>query len=84
MGYTISKSDAGVYVGTDERGEKSYILVYLDVLSIVSEGTQKIERCKKMVLKNFNTDDLGEIKDFLGCQLGEVCTQIVCKLLSKG
>lgn len=36
MGYEVCKSDAGVYVRTDENNETSYMLVYVDDLLIVS------------------------------------------------
>lgn len=43
MGYTVCKCDAGVYIKTDERGEKSYILAYVDYSLIVSKGLVEIK-----------------------------------------
>ncbi len=69
MGYAVCKSDAGVYVRTDIKGEKSYILVYVDDLLIVSKSTGEVDRCKTMLLTDFKIHDLGPVKDFLGCQI---------------
>ena len=37
MGYTVCKSDAGVYVKTLPNGEKAYVLVYVDDYNDVGE-----------------------------------------------
>jgi hypothetical protein len=69
MGYGVCKSDAGVYVTTDQHGAKSYILVYVDDLLIISKTQQEISDCKSKLLTDFKIHDLGEVKDFLGCQI---------------
>jgi hypothetical protein len=69
MGYTVCKSDAGVYIKTDEHGNKSYILVYVDDLLIMSKTISEILSCKAKLLNDFKIHDLGEVKDFLGCQI---------------
>jgi hypothetical protein len=69
MGYGVCKSDAGVYIKTDSQGLKSYILVYVDDLLIISKAKQEIDECKTKLLLDFKIHDLGEVKDFLGCQI---------------
>jgi hypothetical protein len=46
MGYDVCKSDAGVYVRCSVDGGKSYVLIYVDDLLIVSKGMSEIERVK--------------------------------------
>lgn len=46
MGYSVSKSDASVYMKTDGNGEKSYILVCFNDLLIVSKTLVEIKACK--------------------------------------
>jgi hypothetical protein len=69
MGYTVCKSDAGVYVKTLPNGEKAYVLVYVDDLLIISKGMGEVTWVKQELLKDFKIHDLGEVKDFLGCQI---------------
>jgi hypothetical protein len=69
MGYVVCKSDAGVYVRCCEDGGKSYVLIYVDDLLIVSKGMSEVERVKELLKKEFTIHDLGEVKDFLGCQV---------------
>ena len=69
MGYEVCKSDAGVYIKRHEDGELSYMLVYVDDLLIVAMGAEEIEWVKKELLASFKIHDLGEVKDFLGCQI---------------
>jgi hypothetical protein len=69
MGYEVCKSDAGVYIKKHEDGELSYMLVYVDDLLIVAMGAEEIEWVKKELLTSFKIHDLGEVKDFLGCQI---------------
>ena len=69
MGYEVCKSDARVYIKRHDDGELSYMLVYVDDLLIVAMGAEEIEWVKKELLASFKIHDLGEVKDFLGCQI---------------
>ena len=69
MGYTPCKSDAGVYVKTSPDGGKSYFLVYVDDLLIMSKGMESIEWAKGELQASFTIHDLGEVKEFLGCHV---------------
>ena len=69
MGYFPCKSDAGVYVKTSASGEKSYFLVYVDDLLIMSKGLDSINWAKEELKASFSVHDLGEVRDFLGCQI---------------
>lgn len=46
MGYKVCKSDAGAYGRTDRKREKSYILVYVDDLVIVSMSPGEVYQLK--------------------------------------
>jgi hypothetical protein len=69
MGYEVCKRDAGVYVRCSPDGGKSFVLIYVDDLLIASKGMSEIERVKGLLKKEFTIHDLGEVKDFLGCQV---------------
>jgi hypothetical protein len=69
MGYEVCKSDAGIYVKCSVDGGKSFVLIYVDDLLIVSKGMGEIERVKGLLKQEFTIHDLGEVKDFLGCQV---------------
>jgi len=82
MGYEVSKSDAGVYIKRHEDGELSYMLVYVDDLLIVAMGAEEIVQVKRELLASFKIHDLGEVKDFLGCQIQRdrenLCLSLSC------
>ena len=67
--FSVCKSDAGVYVKSEKDGSKSYILVYVDDLLIASKQRNEIVQTKGALLEDFKIHDLGEVKDFLGCQV---------------
>jgi hypothetical protein len=69
MGYTVCKSDAGVYIRRAPDGNLSFILVYVDDLLIVARVISEIEWGKELLKKDFTIHDLGEVHDFLRCQV---------------
>ena len=69
MGYEVCKSDARVYVKCSVDGGESYVLIYVDDLLIVSKAMSEVDRVKGLLKKEFTFHDLGEVKDFLGCQV---------------
>ena len=82
MRYEVCKSDAGVYIKRHNDGELSYMLVYVDDLLIVAMGAEEIEWVKRELLASFKIHDLGEVKDFLGCQIQRdrenMCLSLSC------
>ncbi len=44
-------------------------MAYVDDLLIVSNGAKEIVRVKRELLRDFKIHELGEVKDFLGCQV---------------
>jgi hypothetical protein len=69
MGYSVCKSDAGVYIRRSTDGNLSFILVYVDDLLIVAKAIPEIEWGKELLKRDFTIHDLGEVNDFLGCQV---------------
>lgn len=69
MGYRVCKSDAGVYIRRSTDGNLSFILVYVDDLLIVAKVVSEIEWGKELLKRDFTIHDLGEVSDFLGCQV---------------
>jgi hypothetical protein len=45
-----------------------YVLVYVDDLLIICPKLNLVEWFKQLLTDRFNIHDLGEVKDFLGCQ----------------
>jgi hypothetical protein len=69
LGFVACKSDAGVYV-RKKAGEKPlFILVYVDDLLIICKDLSLVEWFKELLKSKFTIHDLGEVKDFLGCQV---------------
>jgi hypothetical protein len=60
MGYDVCKSDAGVYVRCSVDGGKSYVLIYVDDLLIVSKGMSEIDRVKGRLKADFTIHSLVE------------------------
>jgi hypothetical protein len=46
-----------------------YILVYVDDLLIICKDLNRVDWFKQLLRAKFNIHDLGEVKDFLGCQV---------------
>jgi hypothetical protein len=69
MGYSVCKSDAGVCIRRAPDGNLSFILVYVDDLLIVARVIAEVEWGKELLKKDFTIHDLGEVHDFLGCQV---------------
>jgi hypothetical protein len=79
LGFEACKSDAGVYVRRKSGEEPMYILVYVDDLLIVSKDIRQVNWFKDLLRSKFTIHDLGEVKDFLGCQVRRVRSE---KLIS--
>jgi hypothetical protein len=69
MGFKACKSDAGVYVRQRKGEEPMFVLVYVDDLLIVSKDLTLIVNFKALLQTKFSIHDMGEVKDFLGCQI---------------
>ena len=69
LGFEACKSDAGVYVRKQAGNPPLYVLVYVDDLLVICPEMNLVEWFKQLLRDRFNIHDLGEVKDFLGCQV---------------
>ena len=69
QGFVPTKSDAGVYVKKVPGQDPVYIPVYVDDLLIIAKTLLPVDEVKAGLKSQFSVHDLGEVKDFLGCQI---------------
>ena len=82
-GFTPSTADASLYIKTDQNGDKSYILVYVDDLLIAVNSTEKAKGIKEILTRAFDVRDLGAAKFFLGMEIERDRTNRTLKLSQK-
>lgn len=58
------------------NGEMVYVLIYVDDMAIVAKSTQTMNKVKSMLTSQFKTQDLGEIKHYLGIEVTRDCDDI--------
>jgi len=63
------KSDAGIYVSKSSSGDPVYLILFVDDMLIMSKSLENVTAFKKAISDEFSIHDLGEVKDFLGCQI---------------
>jgi Reverse transcriptase (RNA-dependent DNA polymerase) len=63
------QSDAGVYVSGNKSSSHIYLLTYVDDFLIVSKCLLQVQWVKTKLAENFTVHDLGEVTDFLGCEV---------------
>jgi hypothetical protein len=62
-------SDAGIYVATPEGKSPIYLVLFVNDMLIMSKDLNQVLDFKNKIGKEFDIHDLGEVKDFLGCQI---------------
>lgn len=67
-GFYQSKSDPCLYI-TENDNIKTYIIVYVDDMSILSKSKENINKTKEILASKFKIQDLGPIKYYLGLQV---------------
>lgn len=68
-GFRSCMSDAGIYVSTDTNMDPMYLVVFVDDMLIMCKCLERVVGFKEALGKEFAIHDLGEVKDFLGCQI---------------
>jgi transposase InsO family protein len=68
-GFTACMSDAGIYVSVKGTENPVYLALFVDDMLIVCKDLEKVLAFKDTLGKEFTIHDLGEVKDFLGCQV---------------
>ena len=62
-------SDAGIYV-SEPRGEAPmYLVLFVDDMLMICKDKERIDTFKNAIKGEFAIHDLGEVNDFLGCQI---------------
>lgn len=74
-GFERSKADPCLY-SMNMNGEMVYVLIYVDDMAIVAKSTQTMNKVKSMLTSQFKTQDLGEIKHYLGIEVTRDCDDI--------
>ena len=71
VGYSFKQCDADpcIFVHTNDKGEKTYIALYVDDLLIAGENEDDIAEIKRLLAAEFDMKDLGIAKKFLGMQI---------------
>lgn len=68
-GFTACMSDAGIYVSNVPGEDPVYLVLFVDDMLIMSKALPRVLAFKETIGKEFSIHDLGEVKDFLGCQI---------------
>lgn len=63
-----SKADPCLY-SKNINGEMVYVLIYVDDMAIVTKSMQTMQMVESMLASKFDTQDLDEIKNYLGIEL---------------
>jgi Reverse transcriptase (RNA-dependent DNA polymerase) len=69
LGFSPCHTDAGVYVSRQKGVSPIYLLLYVDDFLIVSKEMRQVQWVKIKLAEEYNVHDLGEVKDFLGCEV---------------
>ena len=67
--YTRSHYAPCVYYNKLSGGEYMYLLLYVDVMLIISKSRSAIDKLKKNLFSEFEMKDLGEAKKVLGMKI---------------
>ena len=62
-------SDAGIYVSESSGEHPVYLILFVDDMLIMSKSLSHVTDFKSTIADEFSIHDLGEVKDFLGCQI---------------
>ena len=71
VGYNFKQCDADscIFVHTNEKGEKTYIALYVDDFLIAGENEVDIAEIKCLLATEFDMKDLGIANKFLGMEI---------------
>src|SRR5208282_582632 len=84
MNFTRSVNDPTLYWKTRDDGT-SYLLIYVDdILIFVPKGSNSLACIKKVLSKEFEMKDMGELKSFLGIEVTQDQEKHMITLSQKG
>jgi hypothetical protein len=68
-GFKACMSDAGIYVSEPSGEAPMYLVLFVDDMLMICKDIKRINAFKEAIKGEFAIHDLGEVKDFLGCQI---------------
>jgi hypothetical protein len=69
LGYCKCESDHGIWIKFGPDGKRTFIILYVDDLLIMSEDDDELANLKRELSIRFEMKDLGEAKRFLGMEI---------------
>jgi hypothetical protein len=68
-GYKPCMSDAGIYISERPGEEPMFLVLFVDDMLLICKELSRVLAFKDAIASEFAIHDLGEVKDFLGCQV---------------
>jgi hypothetical protein len=69
LGFTRTRSDAGVYHRLNDGGTSLYIILYVDDITILGEERKSLDDLKLALSQRYQMTDLGEMESYLGIRI---------------
>ncbi|XP_031247582.1 uncharacterized protein LOC116105275 [Pistacia vera] len=69
VGYSQCQSDHTLFIKQSVRGPLALIIVYVDAIILTGDHEEEISNLKKFLAKEFEINDLGNLKYFLGMEI---------------
>jgi transposase InsO family protein len=68
-GYKPCMSDAGIYISERPGEAPMFLVLFVDDMLLICKELDRVLAFKEAIASEFAIHDLGEVKDFLGCQV---------------
>jgi hypothetical protein len=68
-GYKPCMSDAGIYISERPGEAPMFLVLFVDDILLICKEIDRVLACKEAIASEFALHDLGEVEDFLGCQV---------------
>jgi hypothetical protein len=68
-GYKPCMSDAGIYISERPGEAPMFLVLFVDDMLLICKEIDRVLAFKEAIASEFAIHDLGEVKDFLGCQV---------------
>jgi hypothetical protein len=68
-GYKPCMSDAGIYISERPGEAPMFLVLFVDDMLLICKELSRVLAFKEAIASEFAIHDLGEVKDFLGCQV---------------
>ena len=75
-GYVQCQTDHTLFVKKSTKGERSILIVYVDHIIITGEYLEEMVDLKKILAREFEMKDLGNLRYFLGMEVARSSSRI--------